>query len=118
MGVVFEVTVTLPPLPADDVIASRKLSVAADGGAAEDVPVPDGADTVTLPTKYPNGAALEATLVHTDEAGNDSPPRSASLTVSDTVAPAEPGEFGMSVGAQSFEPDAGGGGAPPATHRP
>lgn len=101
VGIVFTVSATLPPLPTDDVIKARKLKVATNGGEAVDVPVALDANTVDL-GDFLVGATVTAALSHVDEADNEGPPRTAEIVVSDTVAPAIPGEFGLSVGAQKF----------------
>lgn len=103
MGKVFNVSAHLPTLPTPNDIAKQELTVTANGKAG--APVDVDLATVDVPLgSFNEGDTVSASLVYVDNSANAnrSDPRVESLTVADTVAPPEPGEFGFHVD-QAFD---------------
>jgi len=86
--------VILPPPGAADVV-SRELTITRDG--ADPVLTTVGKEETKVAGKAPQDSVLTLTLVDVDDAGNRSEPRVQTATVSDTFAPAQPGELGIVV---------------------
>jgi len=91
--------------PANSDIASRTLAVkvTADGQIITiDVPGEDAVDEITnegfVGNAGDNGAA---SLTYADSSGNVSIPRVVPFVLSDTIAPSQPGVFGVQVTGQA-----------------
>lgn len=100
----FLVGLTMPARPEPNDIVAQELTVTVDGAAQPPIAVDLAAPSVPL-GQFAPGHVLTASLVYADAAGNRSEPRVETLTVSDTVAPPEPGDFGF-TSEQVFVPDA------------
>jgi hypothetical protein len=78
----------------DEGVTERKFSLQIDQGTAVNKSYPPEtlqSDEVKLPI----GSVVHAELIDSDDAGNDSTPAVADFTVTDNIAPAQPGEFGF-----------------------
>jgi hypothetical protein len=85
-------SLTLPPPGAADV-ARRELTQVVDGGAPTVVEATDG-----MELSYDDGVHVVLTLIDIDDAGNRSEPSPAlEFDATDTLAPAAPGELGVSL---------------------
>jgi len=88
-------TLTIPPPGAADVV-KRELTVKI--GDAEPTVVELATDVVVSEEMSGNqDDVVLASLVDTDDAGNVSPAREQSWTLTDTIPPPEPGELGLTV---------------------
>lgn len=86
----------------DEGVTERKFSLQIDQGTAVNKSYPPEtlqSDEVKLPI----GSVVHAELIDSDDAGNDSTPAVADFTVTDNVAPAQPGEFGFTATGQVNE---------------
>lgn len=88
-------TLALPPAGASDVV-KRTLVVKVGGGDEQTISL-SGTDVVTEELSGNDNDAVVGTLVDTDDAGNDSPAREFSFVLTDTIAPPQPGELGITV---------------------
>lgn len=87
--------VTVGPTVDHDVVA-RRLSITIDGVQVDVADWP--ADSTSLgEVTVPQGSNVVLTLVDVDDAGNASEPAVVEFTAVDTIPPAKPGEFGVSV---------------------
>jgi hypothetical protein len=87
---------TLPAVVTDAV--RRELSVAYDGGTPTVTPIADVATTeVPDAVKAAVGVAVHAELRDFDAADNGSEPSVLDFVVADVIAPAKPGEFGVTA---------------------
>jgi hypothetical protein len=94
MGVQFKVFSLLPALPVPNEVAQRELTPTVSGTAMPAVLVdPTAADF--LVGQFDVGVQGSVSLVDIDAAGNRSDPRVETFTVSDTIPPPAPGEFGF-----------------------
>jgi hypothetical protein len=89
--------VSVGPVVDADVV-ERQLVVVVDGaGSPEDVKV-FPADTTDLGTvTVPQGSSVVMTLVDVDDAGNRSEPAVLEFVAEDTLPPARPGSFGVTL---------------------
>lgn len=89
--------VGLPPVTAQDVV-SGELSVRIDGGDPIVVATAP-ADTEVVHDSFTgaDGATVEMSYVLTDDAGNPSQPSVAVGTLTDTIAPPQPGQLALTV---------------------
>ncbi len=88
--------VSVGPVVDADVV-ERQLVVAVDGTATDDVKV-FPADTTELgEISVPQGASVVLTLVDVDDAGNRSEPAVLEFVAADTLPPAQPGAFGVTL---------------------
>ena len=98
--------VGLPTIDAADPNASdidhRTLTVTIDGGTAIVTTVTDLTTTTVADPGYVGnvGSVVTASLVDSDASGNNSPQRDETATLTDTIAPPEPGDFAIGVTAQ------------------
>lgn len=74
----------------------RKLVVKVGEADSQSFDMP-GDTTVTSELSGKDNDAVVGTLVDVDDAGNESPAREFSLVLTDTIAPAQPGEVGITV---------------------
>ena len=92
MGLVY--AVTAGPAVDPDVV-SRRLSVTVGG---ETTTTSFSADSTSFgEVTVPQDAAVVLTLVDVDDAGNVSQPAVVEFVATDTIAPAQPGELGVSL---------------------
>lgn len=83
-----------PPVDADVVTRTLTITVNGEVVATKDYP----ADTTTFDeVSAEQGAAVVLTLVDTDDAGNPSQPAVSEFTATDTIPPAAPGSFGVTL---------------------
>jgi hypothetical protein len=95
----FKVLAHLPTPPRigdPNFLASQALVVTVDTVAGDPVILPLTALEAEIGV-YPVGKAIVVTLTYVDQSGNESVPRAAEIVIVDTVAPPQPGEFGLSV---------------------
>ncbi len=94
----FPTTAHLPTLPTPNDIARQELIVTVNGKAGDPQDVPLGT-TETLVGKFAEGDEVSVSLTYVDDANpaNRSESRTETLTIHDTVAPPQPGEFGLST---------------------
>ncbi len=98
--------VGLPTIDAADPNAGdidhRTLTVTIDGGTAIVTTVTDLNTVSVADTGYVGnvGSVVVASLVDSDASGNNSPAREETATLTDTIAPPEPGEFAIGVTGQ------------------
>lgn len=84
-------------------VAKQVLSVTVAGGAATVVEFADqdAHDPVSNDAFIGNaGDSVEASLTYVDGSGNASQPRTETVTLTDTIAPDQPGDFGVQVTGQ------------------
>jgi len=94
MALIYTVTAGKPG--AADVV-SRELSVVVNGTALSE-PVSFGGDATDLgEVKVEQGAEVTMSLVDIDDAGNRSQPAVVTFVATDTIAPPEPGQFGVTL---------------------
>ncbi len=99
--------VGLPTIDAADPNASdidhRTLTVTIDAGAPIVTTVTDLTTTTVADPGYVGnvGSVVTASLVDSDASGNNSPQRDETATLTDTIAPPEPGEFQIGVTGQT-----------------
>ncbi len=81
----------------------RTLTVTIDGGAPIVTTVTDLGDSVQNDAGYVAnaGSVVSASLVDSDASGNNSPARTETATLTDTIAPPQPGEFVIGVVSQT-----------------
>jgi len=83
-----------PPVDAD--VAARELTVAIAGIAG--TPVTFAGNATDLgEVKAEQGSEVVLSLVDIDDAGNRSEAATVTFTATDTIPPARPGEFGVSL---------------------
>lgn len=85
----------LPPVGAPDVV-TRKVVVTVGSGDPQTFDL-SASDLVTPELSGSDNDPVVGTLVDTDDAGNASPAREFSFVLTDTIAPAQPGEVGINV---------------------
>jgi hypothetical protein len=94
MALVYNVT-SGPVVDAD--VVERRLSVVVNG-ESNDSPLIFPAETTNFgEVSFAQGDNVVLTLVDVDDAGNVSEPAVVEFTALDTVAPAKPGEFGVTL---------------------
>ena len=97
MSDVLTYRVSVGPAVDADVI-ERRLVVAVDGLVPADaVKVFPGAATELGEVSVPQGASVLLTLVDVDDAGNRSEPAELEFVAEDTLPPAQPGAFGVTL---------------------
>ena len=97
MSDVLTYRVSVGPVVDADVI-ERHLVVAVDGiVTADGVKVFPGAATELGEVSVPQGASVLLTLVDVDDAGNRSEPAELEFAAEDTLPPAQPGAFGVTL---------------------
>lgn len=82
--------------PVDKDVASRELSVTINGNATPVATFP-GTATDLGNISVDQGATVSMTLVDIDDAGNRSQPATVEFTAADTIPPAQPGSFGVTL---------------------
>lgn len=106
MGIKFraKAPLSLPDVPEAADIATQVITLSVDGGEVVETVL--GRDATEYDAGlFDAGQVLDATLTYRDAAGNPSQnPLSTNLTITDTVAPPDPGTFGFSL-TQEFVPD-------------
>lgn len=85
----------LPAAGAADVV-SRQVVVTIGTGSPQTLSLA-ATDLVTPELSGNDNDTVVGTLVDTDDAGNASPAREFSFVLTDTIAPAQPGEVGLNV---------------------
>lgn len=86
----------------DKDVAERRLSVTVNGEVRETKPfAPD--TTAFGELSFADNDKVVLTLVDVDDAGNVSSPATVEFVALDTVAPAAPGEFGVSFIREEWE---------------
>lgn len=100
-------SVSAAPVVDHDVV-ERQLVVVVDGAVATDKFAVFAADATSLgEISVPQGSSVTLTLVDVDDAGNRSEPAVVEFVAEDTLAPAQPGSFGVTlVGEAAGEPEA------------
>lgn len=93
MALVYAVTAGAP---VDGDVVSRELTVVV-GGEVVSTTAFGGGDTSLGEISVPQDAAVTLTLVDIDDAGNRSQPAVVEFAATDTIAPAQPGSFGVSL---------------------
>ena len=88
-------TLALPPAGASDVV-KRQLVVTVGSGDTQTIDL-NGTDTVSPELSGADNDTVVGTLVDTDDAGNASPAREFSFVLTDTLAPPQPGELGITI---------------------
>lgn len=82
--------------PVDSDVVERRLTV--DVEDSDPVTTTFGGDTTDLgEVKVERDAVVELSLVDVDSSGNVSEPATFSFTATDTIPPARPGEFGVTL---------------------
>jgi hypothetical protein len=89
-------SVTGAPAVDPDVVA-RRITVTVDGTAREVLPDFPAEATSFGEVAVPQDSQVVLTLVDVDDAGNVSEPAVLEFTATDTIPPAKPGEFGVSL---------------------
>ena len=96
MGIAFQISAHLPAMALAADVATRELTTTVNGTAQPAVnALPTDTDSVV--GQFAEGDVLSVSLVDIDASGNRSEATVEELTVSDTVAPPKPGEFGLSA---------------------
>ena len=93
MGLVYAVTAGVP---VDRDVVSRELTVVVGGEVVETKSFA-GSDVLLGEVSVPQDAAVVLTLVDVDDAGNRSQPAVVEFIAKDTIAPVQPGAFGVSL---------------------
>lgn len=93
MALVYSVTAG-PPTDSD--VTFRTLTVVVNGETQSSTEYPPGTTTFGE-LVFEQGAAVVMTLVDTDDAGNPSSPASLEFVANDTIPPAAPGGFGVTL---------------------
>lgn len=88
-------TLALPEPGAADVV-SRQVIVTVGTGEPQTLNL-SGSDLVTPELSGADNDTVIGTLVDTDDAGNASPAREFNFVLTDTIAPAQPGDVGINV---------------------
>lgn len=84
-------------LPVDADVTARELTIVVNGERLSE-PVSFAGDAIDLgEIKVEQNAVVLLTLVDIDDAGNRSQPATFEFTATDTIAPAQPGSFGVSL---------------------
>jgi hypothetical protein len=94
MALVYSVTAG-SPVDAD--VTSRELTVVVNGESVGGPVSFNGTATDLGEIKVEQGAAVVLALVDIDDAGNRSQPAMTEFTATDTIPPATPGSFGVSL---------------------
>jgi len=82
--------------PVDKDVTSRELSVTVNGNSTPTATFPgDATDLGNVSVEQ--GSSVVMTLVDIDDAGNRSQPASVEFVAADTIPPAQPGEFGVTL---------------------
>lgn len=92
MALVYSVTAGAP---VDADVVSRELSVLVNGEAVGEPKSFSGSTTDLGEVAVEQGAVVGLVLVDIDDAGNRSQPAVVEFQATDTIAPAQPGEFGV-----------------------
>lgn len=94
MALVYSVTAGAP---VDADVVARELSVSVNGTPVGEPVSLDGKATELGEIKVEQGAKVLLTLVDIDDAGNRSQPATLEFEAADTIAPAQPGSFGVTL---------------------
>jgi hypothetical protein len=89
-------TVTAAPVVDADVVA-RRLTVTIDGEPGETADFPADTTSFVESVTVPQDSNVVLTLVDIDDAGNASEPAVVEFVATDTIPPAKPGEFGVTL---------------------
>jgi hypothetical protein len=89
--------------PVDADVVSRLLTVAVNGEERGSVSFA-GNSTDLGTVDVPQDAEVTLTLVDVDDAGNASAPAEYTFVAADTIPPAQPGYFGVTLVAETTEP--------------
>jgi hypothetical protein len=90
-------TVSAAPVVDADVVA-RRLLVTVNGEKLSDEPVEFAGDATSFgEVTVPQDSNVVLTLVDVDDAGNVSEPAVLEFVATDTIPPAKPGEFGVTL---------------------
>lgn len=82
--------------PVDADVVSREFAVVVNGGAPTTSTF-IAATTSLGEIKVDQGATVTLTLVDVDDAGNRSQPATVEFVAQDTIPPAQPGSFGVTL---------------------
>lgn len=93
MALVYSVTAGAP---VDADVTSRELTVAVNGEMVAER-ILSGNATDLGEVTVPQGGIVLLTLVDVDDAGNRSQPATVEFTAADTIPPAQPGSFGVTL---------------------
>lgn len=93
MALVYSVTAG-PPVDAD--VTSRELTVVVNGETLSTTSL-NGSATDLGEVKVEQDAVVVLSLVDIDDAGNRSQPATTQFTATDTIPPAQPGQFGVTL---------------------
>ncbi len=93
MALVYSVTAG-PPVDAD--VTSRELTVVVNGETLSTTSL-NGSATDLGEVKVEQNAVVVLSLVDIDDAGNRSQPATTEFTATDTIPPAQPGQFGVTL---------------------
>ena len=93
MALVYSVTAGAP---VDGDVVSRELTTVV-GGEVVSTKFFAGSDVLLGEVSVPQDSQVVLTLVDIDDAGNRSQPAVVEFTATDTIAPAQPGSFGVSL---------------------
>jgi hypothetical protein len=102
MSDVLTYVVSAGPVVDHDVVA-RELSAVVDG-VAQPVAVFPGTATELGSVTVPQNASVVLVLVDIDDAGNRSAPATVEFVAVDTIPPAQPGSFGVTLVAEAPAP--------------
>jgi len=92
--------------PVDADVVERQLVVAVNGAASPDeFKVFPAATTDLGEIRVKQGDSVLLTLVDVDDAGNRSEPAVLEFVATDTLPPAKPGEFGVTLAAEEAAAD-------------
>jgi hypothetical protein len=83
--------------PVDADVTSRELTVVVNGEKIGEPVSFDGSAVELGEIKVSQNASVLITLVDVDDAGNRSQPATFEFTATDTIAPAQPGSFGVAL---------------------
>lgn len=95
--------VTVPAEVGANDVVKREAKVTLPDGTLTEVAIEGNGAAKLGPFVGSEGDVVAAEVVNIDNAGNRSEPRTASLTLLDTIAPAAPGEIGLEVIAETHE---------------
>lgn len=98
MALVYSVTAA-PPVDAD--VVARRLLVTVNGVPQEPKEYPAEATTFSE-VKVEQDSQVVLALVDVDDAGNVSEPATYEFVATDTIPPAKPGEFGVTLVREEF----------------
>ncbi len=100
----FQVRVLLPATRPGDRVTAREMTVTIDGGTPAVATL--AADAAQFDVWAPEDSTVKFSLVDLDAKGNRSTAREREAAVTDTVAPAQPGELAITTIDQRETPDA------------